>query len=322
MKKIVFDSALLPGNDRLRKEAWIEAHASAVARLTIDPVPDAEFAGRLEIVPLNGGSIGDLTVVADRVLHTKADIAADGLDTVMLMLNAGAMPLRMSQSSKEVDLAPGEAVLFDQAEPAGASAATLAVSRAICIQMPRNLLHRQLADFEDRFMLSVPARSAALSLMRSYCDALLANVGALDAHLASLAISHIAELVAAAVGRFVTAATEQSLGQRAAHLIMIRREIDRNFGDPGFSLTALSRRLGVTPRHVQRLLAESQTSFVDELIERRLRWACAVLTSPRHGHTSILDIAHDCGFSTVSHFHRLFRRRFGMTPGDMRAQLR
>jgi AraC-like DNA-binding protein len=37
---------------------------------------------------------------------------------------------------------------------------------------------------------------------------------------------------------------------------------------------------------------------------------------------SIIAIAHDCGFSTVSHFHRVFRRHFGTTPGEAREQAR
>src|ERR1700685_113610 len=94
--------------------------------------------------------------------------------------------------------------------------------------------------------------------------------------------------------------------------------IDRGFADPDFSLTALSRRLGVTPRHIQRLLAEHQTSFVDEVMARRLRRARNMLTSQRYAHLSIVAIAHECGFSTVSHFHRAFRHHFGTTPGDMR----
>ncbi|WP_227651678.1 AraC family transcriptional regulator [Klebsiella pneumoniae] len=29
-------------------------------------------------------------------------------------------------------------------------------------------------------------------------------------------------------------------------------------------------------------------------------------------------MAHDCGFSSVSYFNQAFRRRYGMTPSDVR----
>jgi AraC-like DNA-binding protein len=33
-------------------------------------------------------------------------------------------------------------------------------------------------------------------------------------------------------------------------------------------------------------------------------------------------IAYDCGFGDVSYFNRVFRRRYGAAPSDVRAQAR
>ena len=57
MEKIVFDSAQLPGDSRVRKEAWIDTLASAVARLTVEPASGVPFDGALEIMPLHGGAV-------------------------------------------------------------------------------------------------------------------------------------------------------------------------------------------------------------------------------------------------------------------------
>jgi AraC-like DNA-binding protein len=38
-----------------------------------------------------------------------------------------------------------------------------------------------------------------------------------------------------------------------------------------------------------------------------------------HRGRKVSDIAHLTGFNDVSYFHRAFRRRFGLTPGDARA---
>jgi AraC-like DNA-binding protein len=107
-------------------------------------------------------------------------------------------------------------------------------------------------------------------------------------------------------------------GGRAARLAHIRREIDRGFAEPGFALPVLAQRVGASPRHVQRLLDSEGTSFVTEVTERRLRRAMELLRSPQHRHLSVLDIAYECGFGTVTHFHRLFRSHCNATPGDWR----
>jgi len=43
-----------------------------------------------------------------------------------------------------------------------------------------------------------------------------------------------------------------------------------------------------------------------------------LLTSPRYAAWSITAIALEAGFGDVSHFNRRFKRRYLMTPSDMR----
>ena len=44
-----------------------------------------------------------------------------------------------------------------------------------------------------------------------------------------------------------------------------------------------------------------------------------MLNDSRCLHLAIIDIAFAAGFGDVSHFNRLFRRRFGQTPSGVRA---
>jgi AraC-like DNA-binding protein len=87
-------------------------------------------------------------------------------------------------------------------------------------------------------------------------------------------------------------------GARAARLAQIHHEIQRSALGPNFSLPELALRIGVSPRYVQ---------------------ALRLLQSPRHRHLPIAEIAYQCGFPSVKYFHRVFRARFGATPGDVRA---
>jgi AraC-like DNA-binding protein len=43
-----------------------------------------------------------------------------------------------------------------------------------------------------------------------------------------------------------------------------------------------------------------------------------MLVSRRFDGTSITDVSLACGFGDLSHFYRLFRARFGMTPREVR----
>jgi AraC-like DNA-binding protein len=85
-------------------------------------------------------------------------------------------------------------------------------------------------------------------------------------------------------------------------------------------LPVLAGQLGITPRYAQTLLAENDTCFIDEVIQRRLQRAHEMLCSPFHSGMTIIDLADHCGFGSVSNFHRMFRRLYGATPSDVRAQ--
>jgi AraC-like DNA-binding protein len=106
---------------------------------------------------------------------------------------------------------------------------------------------------------------------------------------------------------------------KAARLRAILTEVARRFSDPDFDLDNVAGALGLSRRYVQQLLEETGKSFTEHLVERRLERAFAMLTDRRCLHLAIIDIAFAAGFGDVSHFNRMFRRRFGETPSGVRA---
>jgi|SRR6267142_6115359 AraC-like DNA-binding protein len=111
----------------------------------------------------------------------------------------------------------------------------------------------------------------------------------------------------------------EDLGRKAARRGSILTEIARRFCDPKFDLTDAARGLGLSRRYIQRLLEGTGKSFTEHVLECRLQRARAMLMDSRYQHTAIIDIALASGFSDVSHFNHMFRRRFGETPSSVRA---
>lgn len=318
MQKILFDSTQLPGDERLRKERWVNSLSSGYARLHADAAPEMPFEGALKIILLGHTSIGSIAGTVRTISRNAEDIAAENTDNVVLLFNSGHDRIRIEQKGKGIDCAAGGAVLIEQCEPSTIKMAARKTCGLVAIQVPRRYALRENPDIENRFLTA--ASTTALALARAYVDILLNQSGADDAAIPRLAGHHISDLVAAAVGSDSLDRETHSPGLRAARLETIRRDLDRHFLEPTFSLTALARRLGVTPRYVQALFAEAATSFTDELTKRRLVRAHDMLASARYAHMNVTDVAHECGFSTVSHFHRMFRRRFEKTPGAVRGK--
>lgn len=317
MRKIIFDAVSLP-DEHQRKEMWVASLSSGYTRLHSDPASDVPFRGELKIALLDSMSIGTVRGTVKNISRFAVDITGDNSDNIALLFNDSPYVARVEQSGKRVDLDPGAAVLIEECEPSHVTTAVSACA-VLAIKVPRQPLCRRIRGIEDRFVTPIAASSAALALMRSYADVLLDHPDDDNPIITRLLPEHVLDLVVSIIETTDRDYDRLSNGVRAARLAMIRREIDRNFVDMDFSLVALARRLAVTPRYVQRLLAEMETSFSDELTRRRLNRAHDMLSSSRHLHVNVIEVAHECGFSSVSHFHRMFRRQFNETPGGVRA---
>ncbi|NUN93740.1 MAG: AraC family transcriptional regulator [Verrucomicrobiae bacterium] len=96
-----------------------------------------------------------------------------------------------------------------------------------------------------------------------------------------------------------------------------RREIlkNRNFAGGARTFAKLAGRSAEhVARETRRLLGKTPTEIVNDA---RMTHAAARLAQSSD---KITDVALDCGFVNLSHFYRIFRRRFGLTPHAYRAR--
>lgn len=97
----------------------------------------------------------------------------------------------------------------------------------------------------------------------------------------------------------------------AERVSTVTREIDETFYDPwdldrGATQAGLSRR-----RFTDLFRAATGQTFWDFLNERRMVHAAHLL---RTGENSVTGVAFSCGFNDLSHFYRLFRKRYKKPP--------
>ena len=89
------------------------------------------------------------------------------------------------------------------------------------------------------------------------------------------------------------------------------------FGHP--TLTTVAQQLGVSPRTLQRILADNKLTHSQLVNQARLNKACQLLAKQDMG---IRDIARETGFATPSGFSRAFQAWTGTSPRSFRQDLR
>jgi len=182
-------------------------------------------------------------------------------------------------------------------------------------QLPSNL------DLERLARTPWKGATPALRLLRCYIDALNGTEIPPGSSLATVTQRHILDLVClAAKERSHSNMSEliatSTIGE--ARVRIAREEIARRFSDPNLSEVSIAEQQGISPRHLQRLFESAGLSFTGEVNALRLDASYRALTDPAATDRSVMEIAFAAGFSDVSHFNRLFRRRYGMTPSEAR----
>lgn len=94
----------------------------------------------------------------------------------------------------------------------------------------------------------------------------------------------------------------------------VLHEIEANYRT--CSLSALAARRGVSAAYLSRIVkAATGEAFVTLLQHKRMEVAAARLASTE---LAVFEICEQVGYDNTSHFHRLFRDRFGQTPDAYR----
>jgi AraC-like DNA-binding protein len=228
---------------------------------------------------------------------------------------------RVSQREREADLHSGIAMPFSMSD----AMVTNAVLTPHClnVSLRRRMLATMVPDLEDRFLRLIPRENEALRLLTRYVCLFDDRQPLAKPELRRLAVDHVYDLAALALGASRDAAEKaKSGGVRAARIHAIKADILASRGRNELTLAAIAGRHGVSPRYVQMLFEREGTTFSQFLLVQRLARAHGMLSDSSFAGRPISAVAYAAGFGDLSHFNRAFRRHYGESPSDVRASAR
>jgi AraC-like DNA-binding protein len=309
-----FSTKAIPSRERL--PFWREVFARKIVRVELEPTPDARFEVEATLRAMPGLRTMICTTSAAR-MRRPPEITKEDDESLALIVNL-AGKINPSQRRREALLGAGDAVFCLHAEPAAMNHSQV---RVMSLIIPRTALAPFVTDVEDAANRVIPHGNEALRLLTSYVKG-LDTLEFAKPELRHLAVTHVHDLVAMIVGPTRDgAAIVRERGVRAARLGAVKADILGHLGRE-LTLEALAARQHVTPRYIQLLFEGEGITFSEFVLEQRLAWAHRLLIDLRHADATILAIAFTAGFGDISYFNRVFRRRYGATPSDVRAEAR
>ncbi|REE96420.1 helix-turn-helix domain-containing protein [Thermomonospora umbrina] len=220
--------------------------------------------------------------------------------------------LVMRQDDRETRLAPGAGGLVTFSAPF--ELLHDSSTRAFVMTIP----HRRVGDALNR---SFPA-GAGLDLssgLGRVVGAMMTTLAGERDVLTTLQFDTVCDRLAELVCMLVAGDDRPDVpGHLAVVVELVRRFAREHADDPTLTGTAIAESLGWSLRQIQLALQHVGTTPRELIREERLRLARDRLRSPAHRHLTITHLAHASGFSSAGAFSTAFRRRFGVSPREMR----
>jgi AraC-like DNA-binding protein len=195
--------------------------------------------------------------------------------------------------------------------------------RGMFLRVPRSAIAPLAPGLDDCLMRVIAPDTGALMLLVKYADVVAQDQAPIAPSLGRLIASHVHDLITLTLGASNDAkALAAGRGVRAARLRTIKADILRNLSDCNLKITAVASRHGVSTRYVHKLFELEGTTFSQFVLEERLTRGYRILADSRFADRRVSSVAFEAGFGDLSYFNQCFRRRYGATPSDIRAQAR
>lgn len=244
--------------------------------------------------------------------RSRARIGRDGLDHITLQVCTRGSHGRRDGGSAD-QARPGDLLVADLAQPQATAASDF---DSLNLTIPRRLLAPLLKAPDEQNLRLISGSAPLAALLRNHLQGLYLGAARMSCDEAVAIVHPTVELAAAALN---AAVSEESVASvRLALTRQIGRYIDEQIASPGLTIEAIAAAFGISTRKLHYLF-EPHGGVSSYVTRARLHRARALLADPAQQGRSIAEIAESCGFAYRTNFVRAFRKRFGVTPREVRA---
>lgn len=297
-------------------DAWRTAHDLAHLDWQLSPTAAASFSGRLRTRTLAGIRIIDCR--CDPCAGQRIPLAprrGQPAKFAMLFPFHGREVVR--QFGAEATLAAGDFMMWDNDQKMDFQ--ILEPTHKITMLIPKPKMHSLLGNGDHYIGKVVRSADDSLGLAAEAFRRVARDLCTAEQSSAPIVLEPIVSLLAATLR-----SSHPSAQISASHWESFRRfcrYIDTHLGDSSLSPAQVAADHGVSLRYLHLVFAKQGTSFGRWLRERRLSRCHEELSQAQRSGT-VTEVAFRWGFNEASHFSRVFKARYGVSPQEVRRGVR
>lgn len=306
-------------NPEIAFEHWHEQVESAFCPMEVKAsLQDASFDSELHQTALNHIQLARIGSSSVDVFRRKSHISrvSDAFYLVKFQLQGSGV---VQQRGREAHLNPGDFVICSTSDPYELHFPDR--YRQAVLAVPQPTLTELFSRTDDYLGLRMGNEEPTHSLLSSFVTNLVERIDLLDSSIVQRLEANVLDLLVTSLqateNRESVVATS---AEPAVTLLAIKRLINLNLRNPNLTPDFIAQNIGISKRYLHMLFKKEGVSVSRYVQQQRLKGCRKVLASAHMAHLSMTDIAHEWGFSDVSHFHRCFKSVFHLTPREYRLQ--
>ena len=290
-------------------EYWTAALTELCGQFDVDPLDGCSFDAQIDYTTVARLKICQIEASQHRIALPVSRVKAGEHPYVKVLFQTYGVS-HFEQNGRRIELQPGDCLAYDVSCPH--SIISPSQTRHEVVIVPTDLLNERGFQAAKMPAFKFSARAGTGRIAHDFVHATFGEAPRLLPNTANGVADTLIDLLLLPL-REVGAVFDRG-GPAVLHL-RAQAFIREHLRDPDLSIDQISAALGCSKRYLHMLFSEKGMTVSDYIWHARLQHCREELETK--GGKTITDVAFSWGFSSSSHFSRVFRKYFGIAPSSI-----
>jgi len=287
-------------------QCWTDALTDLCGHFDVDPLEASSFEGRVNYTTVSKLKLCQIEASQHRIAHTISRARLSGHPYVKILFQTHGISY-FEQNGRHIVVMPGDCLAYDVSCPH--TIVSPAHTRHEVVIVPKELLLERGFRLAKMSACKLSARTGTGRIAHDFVHAVFDEATKLSPNNAVGVADSLIDLLLLPLRE--ADAMFDRVGPEAMY-VRAQGFIREHLRDPDLSIDQISAALGCTKRYLHMLFSDRGMTVSDYIWQTRLQ-NCRHELETQAGKT-ITDVAFSWGFSSSSHFSRVFRKYFGFVP--------
>ncbi len=296
-------SGLVP---KKQLQCWSDALTDLCGQFDVDPLEGSSFEGRINYTTVSRLKLCQIEASQHRIAHTVSKARSSEHPFVKILFQTHGISY-FEQEGRQIELIPGDCLAYDVGCPH--TIVSPALTRHEVVIVPKELLQERGFRVEKMSACKLSARTGTGRIAYDFAHAVFGEATKLSSNSALSVADSLIDLLLLPLREADTILDR--VGPEAMY-VRAQAFIREHLRDPDLCIDQISAALGCSKRYLHILFSERGMTVSDYIWRARLQHCRQELET--HAGKTITDVAFSWGFSSSSHFSRVFQKCYGVVP--------